>query len=105
MNEMREYRCVIEWDIEAEDPIEAARLMWSSIINSPGPIVNVWTGSARSVDVDLTWPTATTDINGATAEEYRHSNNVASEAMTPDGRWTTAPTNNTRTHPDHTASS
>lgn len=104
MNEMREYRCVIEWDIEAEDPIDAAHLMWSSVMNSGGPIVNVWTGSARSVDVDLTHPAETRDDEGVTAEEYRRSNNAASAVMTPDGRWTTAPANDSKPQ-DHLESS
>jgi hypothetical protein len=61
----RQYRCVITWDIDAEDPIDAAHLMWSSVKNSPGPIVNVWIDCDRSVDVDLTYPEETRDTDGS----------------------------------------
>ncbi|GAA4884514.1 hypothetical protein H7X46_23620 [Pseudonocardia sp. C8] len=97
MSETREYRCVIEWDIDAEDPIDAAQLMWSMVKNSPGPIVNVWTDSDHSVEVDLTYPSDTRDVDGRTAENYRRQARTASAVMTQHGRWT-IPASDADTH-------
>lgn len=78
MSDTREYRCVITWNIDADNRIENAHLMWSSATNSPGPIAHVWTESDHSVVIESIYSTEPQSTDGRTAGDYRRGAHGAS---------------------------